>query len=207
MSSTAQFFYPEALVTTDWLAAHLNEPGLRVFDCTTYLVYETGTGRPYRVETGRADYDKGHIPGSAIIDLQGEISDNTSQFRFTMPAADDLARMAAALGIGEDTRVVLYSRKSTQWATRVWWMLRAIGFDNAAILDGGFDKWAAEGRPLATAVTRFAPGKLAARPRSGGYLQCHRSQRLQSLRWREQRCVYSQCRSAGGTHSEWRRGH
>ena len=167
MSSTAQFFYPEALVTTDWLAAHLNEPGLRVFDCTTYLVYETGTGRPYRVETGRADYDKGHIPGSAIIDLQGEISDNTSQFRFTMPAADDLARMAAALGIGEDTRVVLYSRKSTQWATRVWWMLRAIGFDNAAILDGGFDKWAAEGRPLATAVTRFAPGKLAARPRSG----------------------------------------
>ena len=56
MSSTAQFFYPEALVTTDWLAAHLNEPGLRVFDCTTYLVYETGTGRPLHDDPARISH-------------------------------------------------------------------------------------------------------------------------------------------------------
>lgn len=167
MASAARFLFPDALVTTDWLAAHLDDPNLRVFDCTTYLIYETGTGRPYRVENGRAEYAKGHIPGSALIDLQAEFSDNASQYRFTMPAPDDLARMAAAKGIGEGTRVVLYARKSTQWATRVWWMLRAIGFDNAAILDGGFDKWASEGKPLTTAELRYPPGKLTAKPRPG----------------------------------------
>ena len=167
MTAPARFLYPEALVSTEWLAQTLTDPNLRVFDCTTYLIYETGTGRPYRVESGRADYDKAHIPNSGFIDLQGEFSDANSKFRFTMPAPDDLAGMAAAKGIGTGTRVVLYSRKSTQWATRVWWMLCAIGFDNAALLDGGFDKWIAEGRAVATAETRYPPGDLKARPRPG----------------------------------------
>ncbi|MFM9938410.1 MAG: sulfurtransferase [Hyphomicrobiaceae bacterium] len=165
---TPHYRNPDALVSTGWLAAMHADPDLRVFDCTTYLLYETGTGRPYRVESGRADYDKGHIPGSAFLDLQGQFSDPTSGFNFTMPQADDLARRAAALGIGEGTRVILYSRKSMQWATRVWWMLRAIGFDNASILDGGFDKWQAEGRALATEATVYAPAEsLTARPRPG----------------------------------------
>lgn len=65
----ARFHYPEALINGDWLQAHLEDPGLRVFDCTFYLVYEQGTGRPYRVISGRADYDAGHIPGSGFLDL------------------------------------------------------------------------------------------------------------------------------------------
>lgn len=158
---------PEALVSTGWLTANGADPALRVFDCTVYLIYETGTGRPYRVESGRADYDKGHIPGSAFLDLQAELSDGSSGLNFTMPRPDDLARMAAAKGIGEGTRVILYARKNMQWATRVWWMLRAIGFDDAAVLDGGFDKWQAEGRPLATAATVYPTGRLTARPRTG----------------------------------------
>jgi thiosulfate/3-mercaptopyruvate sulfurtransferase len=84
-----------------------------------------------------------------------------------MPALDDLAARFAAKGIGEGTRAVLYSRGSMQWATRVWWMLRAVGFDAAAVLDGGFDKWSAEGRPTETAETRYPPATLAARPRPG----------------------------------------
>lgn len=71
-------------------------PLARVFDCTTHLRYETGTGRPYRVESGRADYDKGHVPGSAFLDRQGELSDGSSRFSFTTPAADDLATRFAA---------------------------------------------------------------------------------------------------------------
>lgn len=165
MSDEPRYLHPEAIVTTSWLAAHAADPRLRVFDCTTYLIYETGTGRPYRVESGRADFDKGHIPGSNFLDLQGELSDPSSKFRFTMPSPDDLARRVAAIGIGEGTRVVLYSRKSLQWATRVWWMLRAIGFDDAAILDGGFDLWAAEGRPLATTAAASSPARLVAKPR------------------------------------------
>ncbi len=166
MTDSTRYLYPEKIVTTEWLAANLNDPTLRVFDCTTYLVYETGTGRPYRVESGRADYDKGHIPNSGFLDLQGELSVE-SPFRFTMPPADDLARRVAARGIGDGTRVVLYSRKSVQWATRVWWMLRAIGFDNVAILDGGLDKWAAEGRPLSTDAVSYPSANLVAKPRRG----------------------------------------
>lgn len=165
--SDARYLFPEKIVTTEWLAANLKDPALRVFDCTTYLIYETGTGRPYRVESGRADYDTGHIPNSDFLDLQGELSDSASKFRFTMPAPDELAKRVAAKGIGEGTRVVLYSRKSIQWATRVWWMLRAIGFDDVAILDGGFDKWQAEGRPLSTEAVRYPAARLTARPRAG----------------------------------------
>ncbi len=78
---------------------------------------------------------------------------------------EELGRRFASLGIGDSTRVVLYSRKATQWATRVWWMLRAIGFDNAAILDGGFDKWAAEGRPVSSTPHAYDAAMLMARPR------------------------------------------
>ena len=167
MRRAARYAHPGAIVSTRWLAETLGDPALRVFDCTTYLHYETGTGRPYRVESGRGDYEKGHIPGSAFLDLQGELSDGSSGLNFTMPGAEDLAARFAARGIGAGTRVVLYSRRSMQWATRVWWMLRAIGFDDAAILDGGFDRWSAEGRPTETAETRYPAATLMARPRPG----------------------------------------
>ena len=163
----AAYAHPEAIVSTEWLAANLGDPTLRIFDCTTYLLYESGTGRPYRIESGRADYDQGHIPGAGFLDLQGELSDRTSRFNFTMPTPDDLAARLAACGIGDGTRVVLYSRKTPQWATRVWWMMRAIGFDNAAILDGGIDAWMAEGRAISTTETRYAPATLHAKPRPG----------------------------------------
>ena len=163
----AAYAHPEAIVSTAWLAANLGDPNLRIFDCTTYLLYETGTGRPYTIKSGREDYDAGHIPGAGFLDLQGELSDRTGHFNFTMPAPDDLAARLAARGIGDGTRVVLYSRKTPQWATRVWWMMRAIGFDNAAILDGGIDAWMAEGRDIATAETRYAPATLSAKPRPG----------------------------------------
>lgn len=167
MAASARFQHPDQIVSTDWLAQHLGDPSLRIFDCTTYLIYETGTGRPYRVESGRKDYEAGHVPGSAFLDLQGELSDTSSKFRFTMPSPDDLARRLGERGIGEGARVVLYSRKATQWATRVWWMLRAIGFDNAGILDGGFDKWLAEKRPVSTTPHVYKPATLTARPRPG----------------------------------------
>jgi len=159
------FLHPEQLVSTDWLAANLDDPRLRIFDCTTYLIYETGTGRPYRVESGRADYDSGHIPGSGFLDLQGDLSDRNAKTNFMMLPFEELGRRLSRMGIGDGTRVVLYSRKATQWATRIWWMLRSVGFDNAAILDGGFDKWLAEKRPVSKAPCTYGPAALVARPR------------------------------------------
>ena len=167
MNSTepAAFRYPEQIVSTDWLAAHVGDADLRIYDCTTFLHYEVGTGKPYTVVSGRADYEAGHIPGSGFLDLQADLSDGSSAFRFTMLPLEELAQRFGRLGIGDNTRVILYSRKNAQWATRIWWMLRAVGFDNAAILDGGWDKWAAEGRASEVQPQTYEPETLTARPR------------------------------------------
>lgn len=160
-----RYLYPDAVVGTQWLEDNLDDPSLRIFDCTTYLRYETGTGRPYRVESGRADYDAAHIPGSAFIDLQGALSDQDSPYRFTLLPPAELAARFGRLGIGEGTRVVLYTRDTIQWSTRVWWMLRYVGFDDAAILDGGWTKWALEGRPESAEPVTYPPATCVARPR------------------------------------------
>ena len=156
---------PAAIVETEWLANNLNDSRLRIFDCTTFLHDEMGAHRPYRVESGRGEYEKGHIPRSAFLDLQGELSDGSSKLWFTVLDVDTLAARFAAKGIGAGTRVILYSRKRMQWATRIWWMLRYVGFDDAAILNGGFDKWTAERRPTETIETRYPPATLIAKPR------------------------------------------
>lgn len=163
--NAARFLHPGALVSGQWLERRLTDPALRVFDCTTYLVYEEGTGQPYRVVSGRADYDAGHIPGSGFLDLQGEFSVENSPYRFTLPSVEYVADAFARHGVGDGTRVVLYSRKSMQWATRFWWMLRWLGFDDVAILDGGYDKWVADGRAVSTDPCSYPPGTLSVEPR------------------------------------------
>lgn len=141
---------PEALVDTDWLEAHLRDPDLRIYECTTYLRYaEPGAGVPYHPAAGRADYDAGHIPGAGFLDLPGELSRQDASVHFMMLPPERFAEVMGRHGVGDGTRVVLYSRDRIMWATRVWWMLHAMGFDDAAVLDGGFEKWLAEGRPSA----------------------------------------------------------
>jgi len=163
MPAGARIANPQYLVETDWLAAHLADPDLRVFDCTTYL--DPDPVKVFVVRSGRPEWEKGHIPGAGYLDLQGELSDAASPFRFTMPPAEQFAAAMSRHGVGEDTRVVLYSAGSVMWAARIWWMLRAFGFDNAAVLNGGLDKWKAEGRPLSTEPPRPAPARFVARPR------------------------------------------
>lgn len=162
----AQYQHPQSMISTDWLAANLDQDGLLIFDCTTYLKAPDDNSA-YEVVSGRADYLQAHIPGAAFLDLQTDLSDPKSQFRFTMPAPDDLARGFAQAGINHDARVVLYSRASPQWATRIWWMLRAIGFDNAAILDGGWEKWQQEGRAVVSGEQQYPQAALTAHARAG----------------------------------------
>jgi thiosulfate/3-mercaptopyruvate sulfurtransferase len=95
------------------------------------------------------------------------LSDPASGFRFTMPDPASLARAFGRLGIGDGTFVVLYCRDHNVFAARLWWMLRAIGFDDAAILDGGVARWTQEGRPITTEKPRHPPAPLAPRPRPG----------------------------------------
>ena len=105
---------------------------------------------PYHPEAGRADYETGHIPGAGFLDLPGELSRQDAPVHFMMLPPDAFAEVMGRHGIGDGTRVVLYSRDRIMWATRVWWMLHAMGFDRAAVLDGGFEKWVAEGRPVSS---------------------------------------------------------
>lgn len=156
----------DALVSTDQLAEDLGADDLRVFDCTVFLRRDGDA--PYRIESGRADFEAGHIPGSAFLDQVEALSDPGSELRFTALAPEALVAAFAALGVGDDTRVVLYDRAVNMWATRVWWLLRSIGFDRAAVLDGGWKAWTGEGREQATGPgAGYAPADLTGRPRTG----------------------------------------
>jgi len=162
----AQLKNPEAIVTSDWLETHIHEPNLRIFDCTTTLVHEVNSPHPYRVVSGRKEFEIGHIPGSAYLDLQADFSDSNSRWAMKLPTVAELTTAFELAGIGDNTRVILYSRNSVSWATRFWWMLRWLGFDNAAILEGGFNKWEKEGRMISILASHYLPGKLTVSPRT-----------------------------------------
>jgi thiosulfate/3-mercaptopyruvate sulfurtransferase len=149
------FAHPEFLVETEWLAARLGDPELRIFDCTIHLIPNPDIG--YTIKPGREDFEKGHIPGAQFIDLQADLSAPHPKLRFMLPSAAEFAAAMGRFGVGERSRVILYSTTTPQWATRVWWMLRNYGFDNAAVLNGGFQKWAKEGRAVETGPARPRP--------------------------------------------------
>lgn len=162
----AEYLHPEAIVSTDWLADHLDDPNLRVFESTVFLHHvEEGPDAPYRVESGRAQYDAAHIPGAGFIDIANDLSDTNAPTHFMMPPPDRFAEVVGRAGLGDGARVVVYSRGNKQWATRLWWMLRAMGFDNAAVLDGCWEKWTAEGRPTSDAPATYPPATFTPRPR------------------------------------------
>ena len=164
---------PDALASTEWLEAHLDDADLRIFDCTVYLrPVAPDAGVPYRPESGRVDYERGHIPGAAFLDLCDELSDPDAETFFMYPALERFVEAMERNGIGAGVRVVLYSAGSIMWATRVWWMLRACGFE-AAVLDGGFDKWTAEGRPVSAEGVSYPRARFEARPRSGLFVDKH----------------------------------
>jgi thiosulfate/3-mercaptopyruvate sulfurtransferase len=152
---TSGFVHPEFLVETEWLQHHLHDPAIAVLDCTTHLVPDPHV--TYHVVPGRADFEKAHIPGAQFVDLQADLSDPDHEFRFMLPKPEAFAAAMGRFGVGDDTRVVLYSTANIWWATRVWWLLRVFGHDNAAVLNGGFQAWSREARPVES-------GAAAARP-------------------------------------------
>ena len=172
MAQTARMRDPDALISTDDLAARLGRPDLRVYDCTTYLEPAApDSDDPYAVVSGRQTFVAGHVPGADFLDLQGELSATDTRLKFTMPPAEHLGRAFGRHGLGDGSRVVLYSIGTMMWATRVWWMLRALGFDGAAVLDGGFDRWQAEGRPVEAGEAKgYPPATFTPRPRPGRFV-------------------------------------
>ena len=151
------------LVSTGWLAQHLNDADLRLFDATIFLKHRPAGG--YIPDSGRAEWEVEHIPGAGFLDVYKELSDERSDISFMMPSPERFAAVMASHGVGDNSTVVLYNKGFPMWASRVWWMLRSIGFDNVAVLDGGYEKWKKEGRPTTAELSRHAVGSLQARPR------------------------------------------
>ncbi len=148
----------QQLVETDWLEANLTDPNLRILDCS--VMNQAG-----RYQSDHNAWAQGHIPGSMLVDLVNDLSDTSSPFLFMMPPATQFAEAMSRYGVGEGTHVVLYDRSINIWAARVWWMLRAFGFDNAAVLNGGWRKWTVEGRLTSIDTPAYPPAQFVARPR------------------------------------------
>jgi thiosulfate/3-mercaptopyruvate sulfurtransferase len=151
------------LVTTEWLSEHLGDPDLVVLDCT--VVIEQHEDGSLGVVNGRAGYESGHIATAGFADLLGDLADLDSELQFAVPTPEEFAAAMSALGVSDRSRVVLYDATGSAWAARVWWMLRWIGFDRAALLDGGLGAWKAEGRPLSTDQVERPAGALTVNPR------------------------------------------
>ena len=148
------YAHPEALVDTEWLAAHLDDPDIRIVDSSFKL--------PGIAPTAREDYDRGHIPGAVFFDID-EIAEPGTSLPHMIPSPELFARKMEQLGIGDDDRVIVYDSAGLSSAGRAWWMLRLFGHHNVALLDGGLPKWKAEGRPLETAVPNPPRRRFSAR--------------------------------------------
>ena len=148
--------FPEYISSFEWLNNNLDNKKVRIFDCTTYLLYQDDDpSLPYIVESGFREYQISHIKNSAYLDLQKDLSDNSSKFRFTLPDYHTLAKNFSNLGVGDDFHIVLYSRNGLQWATRIWWMLYVLGFKNLSILDGSFNEWKKNNLPTESKINIF----------------------------------------------------
>lgn len=155
------------LISTAELADKLADPtaaqALRIYDCTCYLIADPE--KVYTVKSGFEDWQSGHIPGAGFLDLPGQLSDRSQRLRFMMPPAAQFEQAMSEAGLGNDNLAVLYARGNVHWATRIWWMLRAFGFDNALILEGNFERWADEGRPVSQAAATYPKATFKATPR------------------------------------------
>jgi thiosulfate/3-mercaptopyruvate sulfurtransferase len=152
------YAHPEALVGTEWLAAHLDDPHIRVVDASFKL--------PGITPAAREDYHSGHIPGAVFFDID-DIAEPGTSLPHMIPSPELFARKMEGLGIGDDDRVIVYDGAGLSSAGRAWWMLRLFGHHNVALLDGGLPKWNAEGRALETAVPNPPRRHFTARFDSG----------------------------------------
>lgn len=147
------------LISTGELAAHLDDPAWVVFDCRHDLA---------KPDSGAQEYAKSHIPGARFLHLDRDLAAPPSgkNGRHPLPDADAFMRTLAAAGVDAGKQVVVYDAKFGVYASRLWWMLRWLGHDKVAVLDGGYVKWVKESRPLSDNLPQAAPARFSGRPRA-----------------------------------------
>jgi len=150
------------IVDGDWLQARLNDKNLRLIDATTFLKIPEGEGFP-ELWSGFEAYQQEHIPGAAYADLLKDFTDPNGNAPFTIANREQFIEAVEPLGITEDTYVVIYDRGplvnvdilASDWSARLRWQLKYEGFDNVAVLDGGFRKWKLDGRPRESGISEY----------------------------------------------------
>jgi thiosulfate/3-mercaptopyruvate sulfurtransferase len=161
------YAHPEYLIEAEELSKEIGAPDLKIFDATVIL-------RPakagYRAESGLADYQQGHIPGSAFLDQITSLSDTSTGLGFSLPGVGALQAGLRQAGVSDGDRVVVYSSAHMMWATRAWWLLHYAGIDQVAVLNGGLPAWQALGLAESTVDEAYSPGNLTVRPRAARFV-------------------------------------
>lgn len=149
---------PKTLVSTDWLAAHLDDPDLRILDASWHM--------PAAGRDAAAEYAARHIPGARFFDIDA-IADQSSELPHMAPSPELFASRLRAMGIGDGQQVVIYDHAATRSAARAWWTFRLMGKTDVAVLDGGLAKWLAEGRPVTDQPRALRERHLTPQPQPG----------------------------------------
>ena len=157
----------DPLAQTEWLAEHLHDPDVRVVDIRGYVKKrDLGNGRQEaKYLAARDEYEEAHVPGAVYVDWTRDITDPNDPVPAQIAPPDRFADLMGSLGIGDSTHVVVYDHAGGQFATRLWWALTYYGHDRVSVLDGGWRKWTAEGRPTTAEVPDLAPTTFTLHPR------------------------------------------
>ncbi len=152
-----------SLVEPAGVEEHLGDEDLRILDVTIQVRL-----KPFPwMRSGRPEWRRGHVPGAAYVDLRRVCDPESPARTFTMPGAEWFSAAMGRVGVGDGTRVVLYDARESMWAARLWWMLRAFGFDDAAVMNGGWTAWRLEGRPVSSERCSYRPATFTPAPRTG----------------------------------------
>jgi len=164
-----EYLHPEYLVETEWLDQHFDLDDLRVFDCTVNVIPNPDVNQkkqiPFVYQSGLKNFEKAHIPRAEFIDVLKDLSDESSDLPLMLPPKAKFIEAMRDYGVNENSQIVLYSTTEPNWAARVWWMLRVFGFNNAAILNGGWAKWKKEGRGTSNAACEYELGTITSTSR------------------------------------------
>jgi thiosulfate/3-mercaptopyruvate sulfurtransferase len=159
---------PELLAETAWLEENLSNPNLRIVDMRGYVRLKTAENGEQTSEYvgARAEYVQEHIPGAIFLDWTQDIIDPNDSVPVQVARPEQLAKVLGEAGIGDEHTIVIYdNHPASQFATRLWWVLKLYGHDNVKILNGGLAKWEKEERPLTSDVELYQPATFTPNPR------------------------------------------
>ena len=151
----------DSLVSTQWLAANLDQPDIAIVDASAFL--------PTDGRDPNAEFTQAHIPGARFLDINA-VADRTNPAPHMLPSAADFSAAMTELGVGRDDRIIVYDNSPLRTAARGWFMFRHFGAERVAILDGGFQKWRGEGRPVESGEATRRNARFEARERQGEVL-------------------------------------